>query len=489
VASILTFAVLLGTPLLGALLLGLLGANRWAPALNVAFSLLTFVAACALTSRVITHGNLLVMQEQFFIDAFNVFLVTLTAFVGLTTSLFSRPYMRIEAEHGRVSSAQLRLYHSMYQLFIATMLIALTTNNLGLMWVAMEAATLSTVLLVTLYRTPASLEAGWKYFILCGVGIAQALFGTILLYFAAEKILGAEGVGALLWTHLNVVKAQLEPAVLSLAFVFLLVGYGTKVGLAPLHNWLPDAHAEGPTPISAVLSGLLLNVAMYAVVRCKVLVEGSLHSSLPGRMLMGFGLLSVVLAAFFLWRQRDIKRLFAYSSIEHMGIVTFAFGMGGPVANFAALLHMTVHSLTKSAIFFAVGHAAQKAGSQIMDDIRGLITVSPTVGWGLMLGSLAILGMPPFGVFASEFLILTTAMKQQPWATPILLLALGVAFAAIFSRVQPMVFGETAAKRLPHPPALLPVFTHLALVLLLGIFIPPYLADWYRAAARLIGGE
>lgn len=488
-SSIPTFVVLLGAPLLGALVLGMLGGKRWAPSLNVAFSLLTFLAACALTSRIITHGNVVLMREQFFIDAFNVFLVTLTAFVGLTTSLFSRPYMRIEAAHGRVSPAQLRLYHSMYQLFMATMLIALTTNNLGLMWVAMEAATLSTVLLVTLYRTPASLEAGWKYFILCGVGIAQALFGTILLYFAAEKILGAEGVSALLWTHLNVVKAQLEPAVLSLAFVFLLVGYGTKVGLAPLHNWLPDAHAEGPTPISAVLSGLLLNVAMYAVVRCKVLVEGSLQSSLPGFMLMGFGLLSVVLAAFFLWRQRDIKRLFAYSSIEHMGIITFAFGMGGPVANFAALLHMTVHSLTKSAIFFAVGHATQKVGSQLMDDIRGLITLSPTVGWGLMMGSLAILGMPPFGVFASEFLILTTAMKQQPWATPILLLALGVAFAAVFSRVQPMVFGETTAKRLPHPPALVPVFTHLGLVLMLGVFIPPYLADWYRAAARLIGGQ
>src|SRR5678815_5478508 len=315
------------------------------------------------------------MQEQFFIDAFNVFLVTLTAFVGLTTSLFSRPYMRIEAEHGRISSAQLRLYHSMYQLFMATMLIALTTNNLGLMWVAMEAATLSTVLLVTLYRTPASLEAGWKYFILCGVGIAQALFGTILLYFAAEKILGAEGVSALLWTHLNVVKAQLEPAVLSLAFVFLLVGYGTKVGLAPLHNWLPDAHAEGPTPISAVLSGLLLNVALYAVIRCKVLVEGSIPG-IAGRMLMGFGLLSALLASFFLWRQRDIKRLFAYSSIEHMGIITFAFGMGGVVANFAGLLHMTVHSLTKSAIFFAAGHASQTAGTQRMDGIRGLLLQS-----------------------------------------------------------------------------------------------------------------
>jgi len=369
------------------------------------------------------------------------------------------------------------------------MLVALTTNNMGLLWVAMEAATLSTVLLVTLYRTPASLEAGWKYFILCGVGIAQALFGTILLYFAAEHVLGAEGVSALLWTHLNAVKASLEPKVLSLAWVFLLVGYGTKVGLAPLHNWLPDAHAEGPTPISAVLSGLLLNVALYAVVRCKVLVEGSLHSALPGEMLMGFGLLSVVLAAFFLWRQRDIKRLFAYSSIEHMGIITFAFGMGGAVANFAALLHMTVHSLTKSAIFFAAGHAAQKSGSQLMDRIRGLITVSPTVGWGLMMGSLAILGVPPFGVFASEFLILTTAMREQPWATPILLTALAVAFAAIFGRVQPMVFGETTARRLPHPPALLPVFLHLGLVLALGLYIPPYLADWYRAAARLIGGS
>ena len=483
------FLLLLGAPLLGSVLLAVLGAHRRAPGLNVGFSLLTFLAACALTARVISQGNLLVAHEQFFIDPFNVFLVTLTAFVGLTTSIFSRPYMLIEAQHGRLGPGRLRLYHSMYQLFMFTMLLALTTNNLGLMWVAMEAATLSTVLLVTLYRTPASLEAGWKYFILCGVGIAQALFGTMLVYFAAERILGGEGVTALLWTHLDVVKGELEPTVMSLAFVFLLVGYGTKVGLAPLHNWLPDAHAEGPTPISAVLSGLLLNVAIYAVVRCKVLVEGSLQSPLPSQMLMGFGLTSVVLAAFFLWRQRDIKRLFAYSSIEHMGIITFAFGMGGPVANFAALLHMTVHSLTKSAIFFAVGHATQKSGSQLIENIRGLITLSPTVGWGLMLGSLAILGMPPFGVFASEFLILTTAMREQPWATPILLMALGVAFAAIFGKVQPMVFGETTARRLPHPPALLPVFVHLALVLMLGLYVPPYLADWYREAALLIGGQ
>jgi len=477
----------LGIPLAGALALALVGERDWAPEANVGISLATLSAAAALTFDVIGHGPLLAWNEQLFVDPFNVFLVALTALVGATTSIFSRPYMRIEQHHGRVNVRRLRLYHSMFQMFMFTMLLALLTNNMGILWVAMEAATLTTVLLVSLYRTPASLEAAWKYFILCGVGIAQALFGTILLYLAAERLLGAAGSTALLWTHLNDVKDGLEPTVLQLAFVFLLVGYGTKVGLAPLHNWLPDAHAEGPTPISAVLSGLLLNVALYAVVRCKVLVDGSGNGALAGHLMMGFGLLSVVLAAFFLWRQRDIKRMFAYSSIEHMGIITFAFGMGGPVATFAALLHMTVHSLTKSAIFFAVGHAAQKAGTQIMENIRGLISMSPTVGWGLMLGTLAILGMPPFGVFASEFLILITAMRDHPWATPILLLGLGVAFAAVFMRVQAMIFGEPTVKPLPQSPALVPVFTHLAIVLMLGLYMPPYLAEWYRQAAEMIG--
>jgi hydrogenase-4 component F len=462
------------------------GHRHYAPEVNCAFSILTFGAAASLVARVIGEGPLMTLQEQFFVDSLNVFLVALTAFVAMTTSLFSRPYMRIERTHGRVSDAGMRLFHSMYQLFSFTMLLVLTTNNLGVMWVAMEAATLTTVLLVALYRTHASLEAAWKYFILCGVGIAQALFGTILVYFAAERILG-QGVGSLLWTHLDAVKGELEPTVMSIAFVFLLVGYGTKVGLVPLHNWLPDAHAEGPTPISAVLSGLLLNVALYALIRFKVITDGALDSAFAGTLLMGFGLLSVAVAAFFLSRQRDIKRMFAYSSIEHMGLITFAFGMGGPVASFAGLLHMTVHSLTKSAIFFAVGHAAQRSGTQLMEDIRGLVRTSPAVGWGLMLGTVAILGMPPFGVFASEFLILTTAIAEQPWAAPILLLSLGVSFAAVFGKVQPMVFGDPGAQRLAHRPALVPVFVHLALVLMLGLYMPPDLAAWYRQAARLVG--
>ena len=478
--------LVLGVPLAGGIALALFGHWPRAAELNVGFSMLTFIAAAVLVGRVVADGPITAAGEQFFIDSLNVFLVALTAFVAMTTALFSRPYMRIERDHGRVSAGGMRLYHSMYQLFTLAMLVVLTTNNLGVMWVAMEAATLTTVLLVALYRTHASLEAAWKYFILCGVGIAQALMGTILVYFAAEKILGA-GVGSLLWTHLDEVKGQLEPTVMSIAFVFLLVGYGTKVGLVPLHNWLPDAHAEGPTPISAVLSGLLLNVALYALIRFKVITDGALERPFASQLLMGFGLTSVVVAAFFLSRQRDVKRMFAYSSIEHMGLITFAFGMGGPVASFGGLLHMTVHSLTKSAIFFAVGHAAQKAGTQMMADIRGLLRVNPTVGWGLMLGTAAILGMPPFGVFASEFLILTTAIAQQPWATPILLVSLGIAFASIFGKVQPMVFGDTTARRLPHPPALVPVFTHLVIVLVLGLYMPPYLADWYRQAARLIG--
>ncbi len=487
------FALLLASPLLGGIVLALRGHLRWAAEVNVAFATTTFLAAAALTARIVAEGPVMALERQFFIDSLNVFLVTLTAFVAMTTSIFSRTYMRVEHEHGRLRHAALRLYYSMYQLFCFAMLVVLTTNNIGLMWVATEAATLTTVLLVALYRTHASLEAAWKYFILCGVGIAQALFGTILVYFAAEKVLGA-GMTSLLWTEIDAIKAQLDPAVMSIAFIFLLVGYGTKVGLVPLHNWLPDAHAEGPTPISAVLSGLLLNVALYALLRFKVIADGALPAAGEGSgigfasmLMMGFGLLSVVVAAFFLSRQRDIKRMFAYSSIEHMGIITFAFGMGGPVASFAGLLHMTTHSLTKSAIFFAVGHAVQKSGTQVMEDIRGLVRTSPAVGWGLMLGTVAILGMPPFGVFASEFLILTTAISQQPWATPILLGALGISFAAVFGKVQPMVFGAAGPARLAHRPALIPVFTHLGIVLMLGLYTPPYLADWYRQAARLVG--
>jgi len=476
---------LLLVPLGAALALALVGDRRLAPELNILGSAATFAASLRLALQVHGGGPFLAAGKFFFVDAFNIYLAVLTAFVSLTTAVFSRRYMRRERERGRVGQYGMRFYHAMYQLFIFAMLLCLLTNNVGILWIAMELATLSTVLLVSLYRTPTAIEAAWKYFILCGVGIAQALFGTVLLYFAAERVLG-EGGEALLWTNLNRVSGQLEPTVLSLAFVFLVVGYGTKVGLAPLHNWLPDAHSEGPTPISAVLSGLLLNIALYALVRCKALVDGATGTRHAGHIMMGFGILSVLVAAFSLLRQRDIKRMFSYSSIEHMGIATFAFGLGGPVATFGALLHMLVHSLAKSSIFFTVGHAAQMHTTQEMARIRGLIRGNPLVGWGLMLGVLAIAGVPPFGVFTSEFLILTATIREAPAAAPFLLLGLTVAFAALLRRVQPMVSGAPPPWQTPLRAAHLPVLLHLALVLALGLYLPPFLSGWFRTAAGML---
>ncbi|MBI4844858.1 MAG: hydrogenase 4 subunit F [Nitrospirae bacterium] len=477
--------ILLLVPLFAAVILAFVGDRKFAPEINIIGSAATFAAGAGLSLQVYEQGPMLAGGKFFFVDAFNVYLSVLTSFVSMTTAIFSRRYMRLEREHGRVGHVGMRFYHAMFQLFIFAMLLCLLTNNIGVLWIAMELATLSTVLLVSLYRTPSAIEAAWKYFILCGVGIAQALFGTVLLYFAAEKVLG-EGGEALLWTNLNKVSGSLEPTVLSLAFVFLMVGYGTKVGLVPLHNWLPDAHSEGPTPISAVLSGLLLNIALYALVRCKVLVDGSTGTHHAGNIMMGFGIISILVAAFSLLRQKDIKRMFSYSSIEHMGIATFAFGLGGPIATFGALLHMLVHSLAKSAIFFTAGHASQMHRTQDMDKITGLFKGNPLVGWGLMFGVMAIAGMPPFGVFMSEFLILTATIKEAPWMTPFLLLGLGVAFAALFRRVQPMVAGGLPPHQRPIKAAHLPVMLHMALVLMLGVYMPEFLNNWLHVAAELL---
>jgi len=485
--SALLLTVLL--PLAGALVLALLRSLPLAGWTNVAVSALSFAASAWLAWSVAAAGE--IAGLGFRVDAFNVYLVVLTAFVGLTTSIFSRPYMRHVCMTGLTTERGMRVYHAMYQAFMFTMLLALTTDNLGVLWVAVEGATLATVLLVSLYRTPEAVEAAWKYFILCGVGIALALFGTVLTYFAAQHALDDPAAG-LTWSILYRHAGGLEPAVMSLAFVFLLVGYGTKVGLVPMHQWLPDAHSEGPTPMSAVLSGLLLNVALYAVVRLKMLVDGSLAGTasphVAGYLLMGFGMVSFLVAGLFLHRQRDIKRMFSYSSIEHMGLMTFAFGMGGPLATFGALLHMLVHSLTKSAIFVTVGHAAHIAGTQRIDHIRGLIRTQPVVGWSLLLGVAAIAGFPPFGVFTSEFLLLTATMQAQPWLTVALLSGLAVAFAGLFRHLHPMVYGPAPEGQQPVRANLLPVAVHLGLVLWLGLSIPPFLVAWLDRATQLITG-
>ncbi|HML06801.1 MAG TPA: hydrogenase 4 subunit F [Xanthobacteraceae bacterium] len=467
-------------PALAAALLAALPDYRASARLNVLATALTLACALSLLFRRPQPGAYLL------VDDLNGTFIVLTSFVGFTTSVFSLSYIGHELESGRLTPPFVRFYHAMYQVLMFAMNLALVANNIGLMWVAIELATLTTVLMVGIYRTHEALEAAWKYFILGSVGIALALFGTILVYMAARPVVG-EGLLAMVWTVLLARAGDFDPAVLDLAFVFLLLGYGTKVGLAPLHAWLPDAHAEGPTPISAVLSGLLLNVALYALLRFKMLLAANAAALAPGPLMVMLGLLSLVFAAFMLYRRRDIKRLFAYSSIEHMGIITFAFGMGGALANFAGLLHMTMHSLTKSAIFFAVGHVAQVKGTQRIADMGGLTVTHPTLGWGLVLGVVAIAGLPPLGIFMSEFLVVSSTFARAPLLAIILVFGLLVGFAGLFLRLNSVAFGEPRGPSAPAQASYVPMFAHLALVLAAGIYMPPALVSWFQNVAGLLG--
>jgi hydrogenase-4 component F len=471
---------LLIIPAVAAAVLALIRGYRLSAALNVLACLASLAAALSLTVWRPAEGLYLR------VDDLSVVFIVLSAFVGLTTSIFSASYIAHEVEIGRLTPVRLRFYHAMYQLLMFAMTLALVANNIGLMWVAIELATLTTVLMVAVYRTHEAIEAAWKYFILGSVGIALALFGTILVYVAARPVVG-EGLAGMVWTVLAVKAGGFDPALLDLAFVFLMLGYGTKVGLAPLHAWLPDAHAEGPTPISAVLSGLLLNVALYALLRFKMLLAANKAAIAPGPLMVTLGLVSLIFAAFMLYRRRDIKRLFAYSSIEHMGVIAFAFGMGGPLANFAGLLHMTMHSLTKSAIFFNVGHIAQAKGTQAIADIRGLTVSHPVLGWSLVFSVMAIAGLPPFGIFTSEFLVVSSTFARQPLLAIPLVFGLIIAFGALLLRLQGLAFGEPSPGTAPTRASYLPMFGHLALVLAAGIFFPPLITGWFQHVARLLG--
>jgi hydrogenase-4 component F len=471
---------LLVVPLVGAAVLAALPGYRLSAVLNVLASGISLCFALTLLWNRPASGQYLL------IDDLNIVFIVLNTFVGFTTSVFSASYISHELETGHLARGYMRFYHAMYQLMMFGMNLALVANNIGLMWVAVELSTLTTVVMVGLYRTPAALEAAWKYFILGSVGIALALFGTILVYLAAQPVVG-EGPEAMVWTVLAARAKEFDPSLLNIAFIFLLLGYGTKVGLVPLHAWLPDAHAEGPTPISAVLSGLLLNVALYALLRFKMLLAANPGAIAPGPLMIAMGLLSLIFASFMLYRRHDIKRLFAYSSIEHMGIIVFAFGMAGPLGNFAGLLQMAMHSLTKSAIFFSVGHIAQVKGTQRITRIGGLTTSHPVLGWGLVAGVAAIAGLPPFGVFMSEFLVVSSTFARSPVLAILCVFGLLVAFAALLLRLGRVAFGEIRGPIGPVHASYVPMFAHLALVLVAGIWLPPPVVAWFQHVAKLLG--
>jgi len=455
-------------PWAGALLLALLPRARWAAFANIGVSALGFLLAIALFEVPLGVSGWL------HLDALNLGLLLLAGFVGLTTSIFSAATLHGESFTPRLS----RLYHAAFQIFLGANNLALLSDNLGLMWVAIELATIATVLMVALHRTPAAIEAAWKFFILCGVGIGLALFGTIVIALAARPLL-SEPEAVLSLAALAGVVAKADPGLLTLGFLFLLLGYGTKAGLVPLHGWLPDAHAEGPIAISAVLSGLLLNSALHAVLRAKALIGLNPAAIAPGPLMIALGLASLLLAAFSLWRRRDARRFFAWSSIEHMGLAAIAFGLGGPIGNAAGLLHMAGHSLIKSAIFFGLGGAIIAKGSQKLADITGLTVSHPALGWGLLLAVMGIAGLPPFAIFASEFGLALETARQAPWLLAPIGLGLLVAMAAMVTTAQSLCFGKPGRDA--------PLWLHLFVALVLGIAMPTAATALLGAASLLAG--
>ena len=458
-------------PWLGALLLAALPRERIAALANIGVSAVAFILALFL------FGHPAGEQGWTRVDALNTPLVVLSFLIGLSSAVFSFGAIATE----RFDALRLRAYHVAFQVFMGAQALALLADNMGVMWVAIEIATMASVLMVAVHGTPAAIEAAWKLFILCGVGITLALFGTIVLYLAAQPFVG-HGDSGLSWVVLRGLAAQCDPGVLNLAFVFLLVGYGTKAGLVPLHSWLPDAEAEGPIAMSAVLSGLLLNAALHAVLRAKAIVGAHPGTVPPGYYLVALGLASVLLAGFALWRRRDARRFFAWSSIEHMGLAAIAFGLGGTIANLAGLLHMLGHSLCKSAVFFGVGHAAQLRGSQKTADIAGLCASHPGLGWGLAIAIAAVAGLPPFALFASEFLLLTEVAGHYAWLILPLGIGLLTATAAKIHTLQALCLGDPTPDA-PDTPALRnewatlgPVWLQLVLAVLLGAALPAPLA-------------
>ncbi len=457
-------------------------------AVSISGSIATLILGLILVNEVFKYGVIVSWQNALFADAFSAFIVLIVSIVGFVASLYSIGYMGHEFEHGILDLRKLRMYYVLYHAFMFTMLLVGVTNNLGL-WIAIEMTTLVSALLMILYSRKSSVEAAWKYMIICTVGITFALFGTILTYYAAVKILGETG-DALNWTSLIAVADRFDPAIMKLAFIFILIGYGTKAGLAPMHTWLPDAHSEAPTPVSALLSGVLLNCAMYGIIRFYTIATKSTGAEFTNNLLIIFGLLSLGIAVPFIILQEDYKRLLAYSSVEHMGIIALGIGFGGIFGVFGAILHMFNHAMTKSLMFFGAGNVLLKHETKEIDGVSGLVKSMPVTGAMLIIGGLAITGSPPFSIFISEFTILAAGFLQGHIISSVLfLLFIVMIFAGFFYNISKMAFGTPkpgitrgeVSRWTLGAMAILIVF-----VLVLGVYIPPFFYEMIMKVVQVV---
>jgi len=454
-------------------------------ALTLGAAQVLLLAACAW--QIHSEG---VLQQGQYLRADNLtllFLANLTIIFAVVL-VYSVGYLR-HVPSGRFSSP--RWFYALLFLFVFTMLAAYLSANLGVLWIAIEATTLASALLVGFYNTKGAIEAGWKYLIVCTVGIAFALFGTIALYLAAVRG-GVPQAQALDWTALMAAAPGMGAAhdLLKLAFVFIAVGYGTKIGFVPMHSWLPDAHAEAPAPISAMLSAVLLNCAMYALLRFDAITSHAIGTTFSHTLLIAFGCLSLVVAVFLMIVQRDLKRLLAYSSIEHMGIVALGVGIGGPLGLFGALLHSFNHSLAKTLLFFTTGKVRDTFDTLRMDRIHGMARVLPYTSSVLIAGGVAIVGLPPFGLFVSEFSILMAAFGGSHYIiATFMLIAFSIGFGALLFHFQRMLGGEPQLPRSRVkllPTEIVGMCTCGACLLFLGVHIPGVLISVLNSAVAVL---
>ena len=413
-----------------------------------------------------------------YVDALGAFFLLTVALVVLLASLGSAAYLRAEEQTGALSRFQVRLYFVFFGLFATFMLASLATGNLGLLFVLIEGSTLASVVLVGLEAKARSLEAAWKYVIISSLGVTIALVGTLYLFYSGSALQLTDSL-RLAWPFLYAHAAELSPPNLRLAFLLAVIGYGTKVGLAPMHTWLPDAHAEAPSPASAMLSAALLNTGMYAIIRFLAIAKVGLGADYVQHVLLAFGFASIVIGALFMVRRGNFKRLFAYSSVEHMGIIAVALGFGGTLGLYGAMLHTLNHAIGKSVLFLSSGDVVLAYRTREVRDVRGLLSALPVTGGVLLLATLAILGSPPFGLFLSELTIVRAGFGLANPALPALLLVLlAVAFFGLARSVTGMVTGprpeQITAGAAPPQRVLgaLPLVAGLAGLLLLGLWIP-----------------
>ncbi|ANE76796.1 hydrogenase 4 subunit F [Dickeya solani] len=439
------------------------------------------------------QGELLAAHRWLHLDSLSALFLAILGVIGFLTGLYSMGYMRHEVDGGEISVTTLCHYYGFFHLFLFTMLLVITSNNLILMWAAIEATTLSSAFLVGLYGQRSSLEAAWKYIIICTVGVAFGLYGTVLVYANAANVMAEPG-NAIFWTEVLQHAGELDSTLMHLAFIFILIGFGTKTGLFPMHAWLPDAHSEAPSPTSALLSAVLLNCALLVIVRYTILISAAIGPEFPQRLLLVFGLLSVAVAAFLILVQRDMKRLLAYSSVENMGLIAVALGIGGPLGILAALLHTLNHSLAKTLLFCGSGNVLLKYGTRDMDAVKGILRVAPVTGALLAGGALALGGMPPFNIFLSEFMTVTAGIHAGHLALVLVLLALlTVVLAGLVRMIATSVLGsqpEAVSKGELGWLTTAPMLILLVLMLVMGTRIPqPVIHLLEQATAIVLNGN